>query len=215
MAKLKEMRNVKTWLVLLVSVVLITLTAASPTYSWLSAQSERVVNTFAGGAISIILDESPVDTDGKVTVGSRVTSNNYKYVAGAVYDKDPTATVLKGSEECYVFLCLENDLTEKFSLDINTDEWKQVAVKDNITVYAYRTTVDAEDSDEDVVLPALFNHVTVADSLTAEDIESLGEKTLCVTAYAVQTESLTSAEAIDLAVAQFAEGAVPDYIEIA
>ena len=81
-----------------------------PTLSWLSSTSEPVVNTFAGGMISIKLDEAKVDINGKAIAGAeRVKENRYKYVAGAVLDKDPTPTVLKGSEECYVFLLVENN----------------------------------------------------------------------------------------------------------
>lgn len=210
------MRKSKNFLVLMLSFVLIAVTFVSPTYSWLSAKSERVVNTFAGGAISIILDEAPVDTDGKEIEGNRVTSNNYKYVAGAVLDKDPTPTVLKGSDSCYVFLCVENELNDLFSLNIDTQSWIKVSEAEGKTLYIYSTSVDASEAEEDVVLNPIFTKVTVSDDLTADDIEALGEKTLCVTAYAVQTEALSSAEAIDLAAAQFMpEGTSSTYVDIA
>ena len=63
-------------------------------------------------------------SDGKAITGEgarRVTANRYKYIAGAVLDKDPTPTVLKGSEECYVFLCVENGLTDQFTMDDSTE----------------------------------------------------------------------------------------------
>lgn len=210
------MKKSKKFLALLVSLAVIAVTTISPTFSWLSAQSERVVNTFAGGSISIIVDEAPVGPDGSEISGDRVLENHYKYVAGAVLDKDPTPTILKGSDECYVFLCLENDLSDKFSLNIDEDAWKAVAQSDGKTLYVYSTKVDASQTDEDVVLKPIFTKVTVSDTLTAEDIEALGERTLCVTAYAVQTEALSSAAAIDLAVAQFMpEGTQVNYVDIA
>lgn len=186
-----------------------------PTFSWLSAQSERVVNTFAGGAISILLDESPVGTDGKKIDGARTTGNSYKYKAGAVLDKDPAVTVIKGSEECYVFLCVENELTDDFEINYDTDSWLRVSQSGDKTVYAYKEKVNVLEADEDKMLEPIFTTVTVSADLTSEDIAELGEKILAVTAYAVQTESLTSAEAIDLAVANFlGAGASADHVTI-
>ena len=139
--------------------LVVVLLGVAPTLSWLFSTSQPVINTFSGGTIAIKLDEALVDADGKAIEGEgaqRVTANRYKYVAGAVLDKDPTATVLKGSE-----------------------------------------------SETDVVLPPVFTTVTVSEELTSEDIETLGERTICVTAYAVQTHSLTEKDAIALAVTQF------------
>lgn len=185
---------------------LIAVLTVAPTLSWLSSTSAPVVNTFAGGAISIKLDEALVGTDGQAITGDgaqRVTANSYKYTAGSVLDKDPTPTVLKGSEACYVFLCVENGLSDKFTMDYDTDAWLKVAEADGKAVYAYNQTVDASQADKDIALPPIFTKVTVSEDLTADDITKLGERTLSVTAYAVQTHSLTAQAAIDLAVAQF------------
>lgn len=210
------MKKSKKFLALILSLAVIAVTTVSPTFSWLSAQSERVVNTFAGGAIAIVVDEAKVGPDGSVVEGDRVTENRYKYVAGAVLDKDPTPTILKGSDSCYVFLYLENELTDKFSLNIDNNAWKAVAQNGGNTLYVYNTIVDASNADNDVTLTPIFTKVTVSDSLTAQDINELGERTLCVTAYAVQTESLSSEAAIDLAVAQFMpEGTTPTYVPVA
>lgn len=189
----------------------IMMTTVAPTLSWVSNSTDPVVNTFEGGKITLKLDEALVDSDGKAVVGDearRVTENTYKYVAGEVLDKDPTVTVLSGSEDCYVFVCAENELNELFTIDYNTFEWLQVAQDGNKTVYAYKTAV--ETSDEDTVLTPLFTTITVSDELTAEDIESLGEKNISITAFAVQEKSITSQEAVDLAVAQFIDGGTAD-----
>jgi len=200
---------------LLIVVVMI---SASSTISWLSSQSETVVNTFAGGAISIILDEALVSTDGKKVTGEnakRVTANTYKYKAGATLDKDPTPTVLKGSEECYVFLCVDNELSDKFSINYDTQSWLQAAKKDSQTVYIYKTKINALEADSNVQLNPIFTKISVSTTLTSQDIADLGERKLSITAYAVQTESLTSKEAIDLAVAQFlSSGAQVNYPDV-
>ncbi len=188
---------------LLAGIALLTI---APTLSWLFSTSSPVVNTFAGGAISIKLDEALVGTDGKAVVGEgaqRVAANSYKYVAGAVLDKDPTPTVLKGSEECYVFLLVENGLNDKFTMNYDTISWLKVAESENKTVYVYKTKLNALDSDKDIKLNQIFKTVTVSPELTATDIKGLGERKLCVTAFAVQTSNIDMKTAAELAVQQF------------
>lgn len=198
------MKKSKRFVLTVLAVVMIMASIAVPTYSWLSSQSEQVVNTFAGGTIAITLDEAQVDTDGKkIEGGNRVIANSYKYVAGSVLDKDPTATVLKGSVPCYVFIYVENNLNNLFSLDINKNDWNAVADIDTSTLYMYKDIVDAEDADEDVVLTPIFTQVTVSDDLTVADVENLGEKTINATSYAVQSDGLSENDAIKLATEQF------------
>lgn len=198
------MKRSKKFLAAFLSVIIIAATLTASTYSWLSSQSDTVVNTFAGGAISITLDEAQVDTSGKkIDGGQRVISNSYKYAAGSILDKDPTPTVLKGSIPCYVFLCVENELGDLFSMNFDNSSWIKTAESDNKELFIYYTTVDAENSDEDIKLNPIFTQVTVSENLTSDDTAALGEKTLNVTAYAVQTEALTQDEASALAAAQF------------
>lgn len=212
------MRKSQKLMLICLMLTLIAVVTVVPTFSWLSSTSQPVVNTFAGGAISIKLDEALVDTDGQAVEGEgaqRVNNNSYKYVAGAELDKDPTPTVLKGSEECYVFICVENGLSDKFTINYDTQSWLKVAEAEDKTVYAYSTKVDASASETDIVLKPIFTTVSVSDELTAEDIETLGERTLSATAYAVQTQAITAQAAIDLAVSQFLpEGTATDYPEI-
>lgn len=198
------MEKSKKALILALSFVLIFSAVTATTYSWLSSQSETVMNTFAGGAITVTIDEAQVDPHGKkIPNGERVISNNYKYVAGSVLDKDPTPTILKGSDECYVFLCVENELPDMFTTNTDEISWTKVTKKDNKTLYMYFETVDAENAEDDIVLNPIFTQVTVSKELTQDDIAQFGEKALNVTAYAIQTEALTPDEAIQIATEQF------------
>lgn len=198
------MKKSKKFLAAFMAVIIIAACIAAPTYSWLSSRSEQVVNTFAGGAITITVDEAQVDTDGKkIDGGERVVANSYKYAAGSVLDKDPTPTILKGSVECYVFLCVENQLDDLFSMDINTADWTKVSEESGKAIYIYKETVDAENADEDITLSPIFTQVTVSKELTQDDVSRLGEKNVNVTAYAIQTEALTQEEAVNEACGQF------------
>lgn len=199
-----KMRKGQKLMIVSLLLALIAVLTVTPTLSWLSSISTPVVNTFTGGGITVTLDEALVDADGRTVTGDgaqRVTANQYKYVAGMVLDKDPTPTVLAGSEPCYVFLCVENSLSDKFALNISESAWTQVAQDGGKAVYAYYQPVDAGEAD--VTLQPIFTTVTVSDDLTAEDIAALGERTLAVTAWAVQTQSLTAEDAAALATAQF------------
>lgn len=181
-----------------VMLAVIAVLAVSPTLAWLSATTKPVVNYFSGGAIAIILDEAPVDEEGKATGGDRVQENHYKYMAGAVLDKDPTVTVLADSEECYVYVCVDNELPSTlFSIDINTTAWTLVSTSGSMAVYRYATSVASSTVDQ--ALTPVFTTVTVSDSLTSEDIADLGTKTLTVTAFAIQTASLAVDDADVLA----------------
>ncbi len=60
--------------------------------------TDEANNTFTVGNVEIKLDETNVDDP----QGDRVQENSYKLIPGVSYVKDPTITVLKGSEDCYV-----------------------------------------------------------------------------------------------------------------
>lgn len=196
------MKKSKNLLITLAVLAVLCCGIVSPTFSWLMASSERVVNTFAGGAISIILDEAKVDGNGKKTDEPRVTENSYKFVAGAVFDKDPTVTVLKGSEECYVFLYVENPLpVELFSVNYS-DNWIKLGENGNSSLYVYCQTVNALDND--VALEPIFTQISVSNNLTSQNIQELGEQKITVQAYAVQYAEIPQQEAYDLAKSYFA-----------
>lgn len=173
-----------------------------PTFSWLSASSERVVNTFAGGAISIILDEAKVDGNGNKTDEPRVTENSYKFAAGAVLYKDPTVTVLQGSEECYVFLYVENPLPDSLFSFNYSGKWLKIGENGNSSLYVYDHAVNA--SSGDIVLEPIFTQISISESLTSQDIQALGEQKVIVQAYAVQCAQIQQQEAFELAGSYFA-----------
>lgn len=178
-----------------------------PTYSWLTATSETVVNTFTSGAIAIRLDEAQVDSKGQADgSGERVQSNKYKYVAGAVLDQDPTVTVETGSEEAYVFVCVDCQLPETFNLDFNTDSFTKVSEQGNQTLWMYLNKVDASKSDDDIVLTPIYTTVSVPSDLTSEQARELDGYTTTIRAFAIQTEGLSAEDAIAEAIALF----IPD-----
>ena len=63
-----------------------------------------------------------------------------KFAAGL---EGRACAVLKGSEECYVFICVENGLSDQFIINYDTQSWLKVAEADGKAVYVYSTKVDA------------------------------------------------------------------------
>lgn len=70
--------------------------------------TDAVTNTFTVGHVDILLDEADVDENGVVETDDkgeelpRVTGNDYHLVPGHSYVKDPTVTVIDGSEESFI-----------------------------------------------------------------------------------------------------------------
>ena len=84
---------------LLLTLCAVLLIAASVlgTMAYLTS-TDTVTNTFTVGKVEIKLDETDVTSP----TGPRVKANSYKLMPGNTYTKDPTVTVLKGSEDSYV-----------------------------------------------------------------------------------------------------------------
>lgn len=106
--------------------------------------TDTVNNTFTVGKVDIKLDEAKVNDDGKPvkkdeTVVStdklqdaeRVKGNSYHLLPGHSYTKDPTLTVLSGSEKSYVRLLV----TVTFQKEIPEDMKKLKLEGDIITGY--------------------------------------------------------------------------------
>ena len=122
-------------LVACLCVALAVLTIAGTTLAYLTS-TDKVENTFTVGNVSIKLDEAKVNTDGTLVEGAeRVKINSYKLMPGHTYIKDPTITVLKGSEESYVRMkvtfnnaseikdmCQDPEYKEYYDEEWNTEE---------------------------------------------------------------------------------------------
>lgn len=171
----------KALLIAVVAIALAVVTAASVTVAWLTSKSEVVENTFTVGKIEIHLAETTGTT-------------GYKVVPGGRDDKDPTVTVVAGSEMCYVYVLVENNLvigsTVVGTPNIDTNNWKEVKTDGNKTLYRYVSEVDASSAAK--TLP-VFTEVTYdGDAITSENITSLDGKKIIVSAFAHQSINLTN-----------------------
>ena len=159
--------------------------------------SDSVENTFTVGKVAITLDEAPVGADGQETDGVRVKENSYKLMPGHEYDKDPTVHFKAGSEASYLFVKVENNIAgaesteegyKNIATQITENEWIPLTGEEGV----YYQGVAANTSDEDIDYP-VFEGFTVSGDLTNDGLAAFNNKTVTVTAYAIQADGFNEA----------------------
>ena len=96
-------------LALLLSVVLVLGVVAGGSLAWLTDKTDDVKNVFAPSDINITLQEHTYDAE-KDELTATVTTegvDNYKMIPGWTIPKDPSLTVKKDSEDCWLFIKVE------------------------------------------------------------------------------------------------------------
>ena len=163
----------KKGLALLVALVLVVGCVIGGTLAWLTAKSDVVTNTFTTSDIKVELKET--------------TGTEYKMIPGYTISKDPKATVLSGSEECYLFVKLEKsqNFDTYLKYDI-ADDWTPLT---GVNGVYYRVVNTADMGTPYSVLKN--DQVTVKDTVTKEQMNALNAEsavkpTLTITAYASQ-----------------------------
>lgn len=161
----------KKGLALVLALTLLVVGVVAGTLAWLTAKSDTVTNTFTTSNIKVELKET--------------TGPEYKMIPGYTISKDPTATVLSGSEECYLFVKLDKSTNfDDYMTYEMADGW--TALKDVNGVY-YREVKTADIGKAYSVLKN--NQVTVKGEVTKAMMDGLTTETLpklTITAYASQ-----------------------------
>ena len=167
---------------------------------------DAVTNTFTVGKIDIWMDEAVVneygatpDENGKfpgedgfdsTKLPPRVRENEYKLIPGHTYTKDPIIWVDGDSEDCWLFVKLENALADieadngETIVDQMTKTYDWIALDEENGIYYHEFVRDAGS-----VVP-VFDHFTIAGDAdisgyaTADNADSF----IKVTAYAVQAD---------------------------
>ncbi len=168
------------------------------TLAYLTSQTPTLTNRFTVGNVSISLSECLVDGNGKKLGESRIqTTQEYKLVPGGVYDKDPTIHVNYGSEKCFLYARINNEIgadkadetKESTVQQLTRFGWVKLDVdtgKTTETIWYYEEYGEAG---KDYIL---FEKIYIDPSLT--DMSELDGKKIEITAYAVQTEGFVTAE---------------------
>ena len=193
------------------ALVLVIAMSVAGTYAYLTSH-DTVTNTFTVGNVAIKLDEAKADLDGTPVAGAdRVKANSYKLLPGHKYAKDPTVTVLKGSENSYVKMTVT--FTKAAELDAIFDPngatltrifngydsatWiykgntEDTANNTRTYEFWYKETVAAPDAD--VALDALFDSITVPGGIKNDQLKTIEGMTITVNAYAIQADGFADA----------------------
>ena len=171
----------KRTLALILALVLVFGAAVGGTIAYLTS-NDSVTNTFTVGKVEITLDEAKVDAYGVAdTTADRVKANSYKLIPGHTYTKDPTIHVAAGSEDCWLFAKIENNLSTAATLTMVAG-WTEIDSTNH--VWAYNTKVSAG---ADVTV---FSQFTFSEDVTATQLPTYNGKTIVVTACAVQADGL-------------------------
>lgn len=156
--------------------------------AWLQDSTEEVKNTFVEGKIDLTIAETFNNTDNTAWVG--------KIVPGSTQAKDPTLTVGVGSEKCYVYALVDNQLGDCVVLNIDSNKWIAVKTVGTKTLYRYFEEVDA--SAEAKSLPVFTTIQYVGDKITQGEngnMDDLIKLEVVISGFAHQSINTTAAVA--------------------
>ena len=170
--------------VLVVALSLVMCTVIGGTVAWLVDKTGPVTNTFTYGDINITLTET--------------TGSSYKMIPGSTLEKDPTITVKKDSEACWLFVKIDKSAGfDSYVTYAIANGWTQLtkdAEGNDVTDLVYYREVSATTAD--TAFSVLEGDcVTIKSDVTKAQFEALGNNypTLTFTAYAVQHENVLTA----------------------
>jgi len=175
---------------MIASMALVAVVAVAATFAYLTSTTDVVKNTFTIGKIEITLDETDVDVYGVKDGEARVTENDYKLIPGHEYIKDPTIHVKAGSEACYVFVKVTDEIAAiedatTVADQITANGWEPLEGQTGV----YYKAQPAVTADKDLVVFKNFKIRTDA------DVSTYDGKTITVIGYAIQQDGFTTAEA--------------------
>lgn len=187
-------------LVSLAALALVAAISIGGTIAYLTS-TDKVENSFTVGKVAITLDESKVDINGTaVTPAARVKANTYKLMPGHPYTKDPTVHVDADSEDSWIFVKVENGISDIEAAEATgenayTPIAKQIAnngwaLLDNQTNIYYKKYTASATAEKDLTV---FSNFKISDNVTTWG--NAADAKITVTAYAVQADGFTTAKA--------------------
>ena len=197
----------KKGLVLALAMVLAVCIGIGGTLAYLFVETGSVVNTFEYGDINIelwendyVLSSNSLDTSKKVT-----SEADYKMVPGNAMPKNPTVTVLKDSEACWLFVKIEKSTNfDNFMEYTVATGWTQ-GDGTNVPANVYYREVPAMTANTEFevldgnkvhvkegVLKTALNAIYTDKNGELSEGENAALPKLTFTAYAVQKDNVTS-----------------------
>lgn len=202
---------------LLLALCAVLLVAASVlgTLAYLTSQ-DKVTNTFSVGSVVITMDELDTDSDNNKddnrTYGEgdnavvRDKANGYKLLPGHQYTKDPIVHVDSNSEECYLFVIVKNEIAgiesdatgdKTVAAQMAKNGWNEVGTTADGTLYVYGTT-EAPTAVKGGENKPVFETFKIDGDVTNTTLAGYKDKTIVVTAYAVQKDGFEGKAASEI-----------------
>ena len=193
-------------LILALCAVLLVTASVLGTMAYLTSD-DKVTNTFTVGSVAITMDEEDVDNSSPQNTNHRDQDNSYKLLPGHEYQKDPTIHVADNSEDCFLFVKVENGIANieadgsKVADQMAEKGWTEVEGKG---VYVYADTDGkplAVTKGKDV---HVFDKIVIdGDSVNNDTLKEYADKNITVTAYAVQKDGFEDKSAAAIWAATF------------
>lgn len=182
------MKNKTKIFTLALCALLLVVATVFTTVAFLTA-NDTVTNSFTVGKVAIVLDETDVDNSREsTTTDGRDKKNKYHLMPGKEYTKDPIVHVDAESENCWLFVKLENGLSAiitgtSIETQMTNNGW--ILIPGTTNVYA-RTAANAGGDNVPV-----FESFKIDETIT--DLSAYSDAVITVTAYAVQAEGFATA----------------------
>lgn len=193
-------------LLTLACAVLLVAASVMGTLAYLT-DKDAVTNTFSVGQVSIKLDEAKANPDGTLVEGAtRVQENSYKLMPGHEYIKDPIIHVDPTSEDCYLFVTINNEIVA-IEAEGSTTVAEQMKAKGWAAVDGVANTYVYIGTDEGAADPlavsagsdiTVFEEIVIAGSVDNDTLAEYAEKTITVNAYAVQKDGFEEKTALEI-----------------
>lgn len=202
------MKKTRKILLMAACAVLLVCISVGATVAYLTS-TDTVTNTFTVGKVAITLDEAKVGTDGTPVANvDRVKVNEYKLMPGHEYTKDPTVHFVAGSEASYLFVKVENGISDieaaygekgTIAAQITANNWN--LLKSGSTIYYREVSAEDATAGKDY---QVFGGFAIKDDVeaapspkptddTTKYIDDYTNARITITAYAVQKDGFSSA----------------------
>ena len=180
------MKKTKKILMLVLCAALLVGASVMGTVAYLT-DTDDATNTFTIGAVDIELKEYELADNGYSKTETEVGElKDIKLIPGREIEKNPFITVGEDSEDCWLFVVVENGLGDAVTINWVEGDWVNI---DGTNVWQYKEAVEAGEKVD------VFPSITCSESLTNAQFEEIESKNIVITAYAVQADGVRYEEA--------------------
>ena len=190
-------RKILTTVAIVMCALLLVAGSIAGTLAYLTS-TKTTTNAFTVGNVSITL------TDNTKFNGALWEQDKLHLIPGREYTKETYITVDGTSEDCYLFVKLDNGLEDIIDTETLEDQMEEngwTLLPGSTNVYYYEEIANAGDK------ATLYESMKVVSNVDNDSLDDYADDTIVVTAYAIQAEGFTANnEFVDNAYAAWVAG---------